>query len=176
VEYLGHIIFGTGVATDPSKIIDIVKWKTPKTLKKLKGFLGLTGYYRRFIQGYATIYQPLYLTLKKDNFHWGPSQQEAFNKLKLIMPTPPVLSLPNFSEPFTLETNACATGLGAILMQQGRPLAFYSKSLGPKTSALSIYEKEALAIFEALKKWRHYFLGNKVIIKTDQRSLSYVGS
>jgi hypothetical protein len=176
VEYLGHIISGQGVATDPTKILDIVKWKTPKTLKKLRGFLGLTGYYRRFIQGYATICQPLYLALKKENFQWGPSQQEAFDKLKVIMSTPPVLSLPNFLEPFTLETDACATGLGVVLMQQGRPLAFFSKSLGPKTRALSIYEKEALAIFEALKKWRHYFLGNKVLIKTDQRSLQYVGS
>jgi hypothetical protein len=92
------------------------------------------------------------------------------------MSTPPLLSLLDFTSPFTLETDACATGLGAVLMQHGKPLAFYSKSLGPKTSAQSIYEKEALAILEALKKWRHYFLNNKVIIKTDQRSLQYLGS
>jgi hypothetical protein len=87
------------------------------------------------------------------------------------MSRPPLLSLPDFSQPFTLETDACASGLGAVLMQQGKPLAFFSKSLVPRTSAQSIYEKEALTIFEALKKWCHYFLGNKVIIKTDQRSL-----
>jgi hypothetical protein len=74
VEYLGHIIPGQGVATDPAKIQDIVQWKTPNTLKKLKGFPGLTGYYRRFIQGYATISQPLYQALKKDNFQWGKQQ------------------------------------------------------------------------------------------------------
>jgi hypothetical protein len=82
VEYLGHIISGQGVATDPSKIKDIMEWKTPKTLKKLRGFLGLTGYYRRFIQGYSTISQPLYHALKKDNFQWGQKQEEAFQKLK----------------------------------------------------------------------------------------------
>jgi hypothetical protein len=85
------------------------------------------------------------------------------------MSTPPLLSLPNFAIHFQLETDACATGLRAVLMQQGKPLAFFSKSLSPK-------EKEALAIFEALKKWCHYFLGNKVVIKPDQRSLQYVGS
>jgi hypothetical protein len=74
VEYLGHIISGQGVTTDPAKIQDIVQWKTPNTMKKLKGFLGLIGYYRRFIQGYATISQPLYQALKKDNFQWGKQQ------------------------------------------------------------------------------------------------------
>jgi hypothetical protein len=92
------------------------------------------------------------------------------------MSTPPLLRLPNFSIPFVLETDACSSGLGAVLMQEGRPIAFYSQSLGPKMSAQSVYEKEALAILHALKKWRHYFLGNKVTIKTDQQALKYLGS
>jgi hypothetical protein len=119
VEYLGHIISGQGVATDPAKIKDIVEWKTPKTLKKLRGFLGLTGYYRWFIQGYSTICQPLYHALKKDNFQWGQQQEEAFQKLKTIMSTPPMLKLPDFTIPFVLETDACKSGLGAVLMQEG---------------------------------------------------------
>jgi hypothetical protein len=82
VEYLGHIISGQGVATDPSKIKDIIEWKQPQTLKQLRGFLGLTGYYRRFIKGYASICQPLYLALKKDNFHWEPEQTASFEQLK----------------------------------------------------------------------------------------------
>jgi hypothetical protein len=163
------------VATDPAKIKDIVEWKTPKTLKKLRGFLGLTGYYRRFIQGYSTICQPLYHALKKDNFQWGQQQEEAFQKLKTIMSTPPMLKLPDFTIPFVLETDACKSGLGAVSMQEGRPIAFFSQCLGPKTDAMSVYEKEALAVLHALKKWRHYFLGNQVIIKTDQQALKYVG-
>lgn len=144
IEYLGHIIYGQGVSTDPSKIKDIVEWKTPKTLKKLRGFLGLTGYYRRFIKGYATVYQPLYLALKKDNFQWGPDQEAAFATLKQVMSNPPLLSLPNFAIPITLETDACSSGIGAVLMQEGRPIAFYSQCLGPKTNAQSIYRRKHL--------------------------------
>jgi hypothetical protein len=91
------------------------------------------------------------------------------------MSSPPVLKLPDFTIPFVLETDACKSGLGAVLMQEGRPIAFFSQCLGPKTDAMSVYEKEALAILHALKKWRHYFLGNQVIIKTDQQALKYVG-
>jgi hypothetical protein len=92
------------------------------------------------------------------------------------MTTPPVLILPNFQLPFTLETDASGSGLGAVLMQNKQPIAFFSKVLGPKAQAQSIYEKEGMAILEALKKWRHYLLGNKLIIKTDQQSLKYLSS
>jgi hypothetical protein len=176
VEYLGHILSGSGVQTNPAKIKEVVEWATPISLKKLRGFLGLTGYYRRFIPRYAIICQPLYAALKKNVFTWGPEQQAAFDKLKMVMSQPPLLALPDFTLPFTLETDACATGLGAVLMQQSRPLAYFSKCLGPTTSAKSVYEKEAMAILEALKKWRHYFLGNQLIIKTDQSSLKYLAS
>jgi hypothetical protein len=82
------------------------------------------------------------------------------------MSQPPLLALPDFALPFTLDTDACATGLGAVLMQNSRTLSYFRKCLGPNTSAKSVYEKEAMAILEALKKWRHYFLGNQLIIKT----------
>jgi hypothetical protein len=176
VEYLGHIISGNGVATDPSKIVDILKWPTPQNITQLRGFLGLTGYYRRFVKQYANICRPLHEALKKNAFTWSEYQQQVFQALKEAMTTPPVLGLPNFELPFVLETDACATGLGAVLMQNGKPLAYFSKSLAPKTASLSVYEKEALAILEALKKWRHYFLGNKLTIRTDQKSLKYLAS
>jgi hypothetical protein len=176
VDYLGHVLSGSGVATDPSKIEDITNWETPTTIKQLRQFLGLTGYYRRFIKGYASICRPLHDALKKNAFHWSDEQHKAFLTLKTVMSTPPVLALPNFTLAFTLETDASGTGLGAVLMQQGRPLAYFSKALGPKAATLSIYEKEALAILESLRKWRHYLLGNQLIIKTDQRSLKYLSS
>ena len=97
VEYLGNIISEKGVATDPAKIADIVKWPVPLTVKKLKGFLGFTGYYRRYIKGYALICQPLFAVLKKDSFIWGPEQQAAFELLKQVMSNPPLLCLPDFS-------------------------------------------------------------------------------
>jgi hypothetical protein len=82
--------------------------------------------------------------------------------------------MPNFAEPFILETDASGTGIGAVIMQQGKALAYYSSSLCPRNAALSVYEKEALAIIEALKRWRHYFLGSKLIIKTDHQSLKFL--
>jgi hypothetical protein len=128
------------------------------------------------VKGYALVCKPLHEALQKTRFKWEQEQQIAFDKLKTLMSTPPVLVLPNFSLPFILETDASGHGLGAVLMQQGRPLAFFSKTLGVKAQNQSIYEKEAMAILEALKKWRHYLLGNKLIIRTDQKSLKYLTS
>jgi hypothetical protein len=132
IEYLGHIISGKGVATDPSKIQDILNWPVPQCIKQLRGFLGLTGYYRRFIPGYAHICQPLHAVLKKNAYQWTSDQNMAFQKLKQVMSQPPLLALPNFTLPLILETDACHTGLGVVLMQQSRPLAYFSKCLGPK--------------------------------------------
>lgn len=174
VEYLGHVISGTGVATKPQNIEAITNWPLPQNVSKLRGFLGITGYYRRFDRGYGQICRPLHDLLKKNSFQWTQMHTDAFNKLKEIMTTCPVLALPDFTKPFVLEADACGSGIGAVLMQAGRPIAYLSKSLGPKAAAQSVYEKEALAILEALKKWRHYLLGNPLIIKTDQQSLRFM--
>jgi hypothetical protein len=95
IEYLGHIISSTGVSTDPMKIQAICNWPEPTGVTQLRGFLGLTGYYRRFIQGYGIICKPLFEALKKNGFVWGDRQKEAFESLKLIMTKAPVLALPN---------------------------------------------------------------------------------
>lgn len=167
VEYLGHIIKGNGVSTDPAKFSAVSDWTVPASVKQLRSFLGLTGYYRRFIKNYGIICRPLYDLLKKVPFSWTTAHDSAFNTLKQALVTAPVLALPNFSKPFTLETDASGSGLGAVLMQDGRALAYFSVALGPRNAALSAYEKEALAILEAVKRWRHYFLGNQLIIKSD---------
>ena len=136
--------------------------------------MGLTGYYRRFIQSYGVICRPLFDALKKNSFVWTEQQDQAFQNLKTIMSNPPVLALPDFSQPFVLEADASGNGIGAVLMQQGKPISFISKTLGPKATALSTYEKEAMAILEALKKWKHYFASTSLIIRTDQQSLRYI--
>jgi hypothetical protein len=118
--------------------------------------------------------RPLHDILKKDSFSWTPAQAQAFQQLKAALTFTPVMALPDFTLPFTLETDASGTGLGAVLMQRGRPIAYFSKSLGTRSAALSTYDKEALAILEALKKWRHYFLGTELLIKTDQKSLKFM--
>jgi hypothetical protein len=174
VEYLGHVISAKGVATDPQKIVAVQEWSLPKTLTQLRGFLGLTGYYRRFVKNYGQICRPLHDMLKKESFKWTDAQITAFMILKQALTSAPVMALPNFSLPFTLETDASGNGLGAVLMQEGRPIAYFSRTIGVKASAMSTYEKEALAILEALKRWRHYFLGSELVIKTDQKSLKYI--
>ncbi|MCI41589.1 hypothetical protein A2U01_0062822, partial [Trifolium medium] len=104
VDYLGHTVFGTGVAMDKDKVHTVLGWPQPINVKQLRGFLGLTGYYRRFIKGYASIASPLTDLLKKDGFKWTAEATMAFDKLKLAITTAPVLALPQFSLPFTIET------------------------------------------------------------------------
>lgn len=105
-----------GVEPEPSKIQAMVDWPTPTTIKSLRGFLGLTGFYRKFIQGYACIASPLSSLLRRDAFQWNPQAQVAFDTLKRAMTAAPVLTLPNFSIPFTLETDASGVAMGAVLM------------------------------------------------------------
>ncbi|KAL4562417.1 hypothetical protein LXL04_034620 [Taraxacum kok-saghyz] len=146
VEYLGHIIDSNGVSMDPAKIASVLDWPTPKTVKAVRGFLGLTGYYRKFIRDYGKIAKPLTELTKKDGFSWGPSAQEAFDKLKHAMTSASFLSLPDFSAPFLIECDASGRGLGAVLMQAGRPVTYFSKALSDRNLNKSAYEKELMAL------------------------------
>ena len=124
------------------------------------------------MKGYGIIAKPLTNLLRNKQFRWNPKAQTAFDELKIAMSHTPVLTLPNFQEPFTVETDACADGIGAVLMQKGQPIAFLSKALGEKHKHLSIYEKEFLALIMAVERWRHYLQRQKFIILIDHKSLA----
>jgi hypothetical protein len=117
MDYLGHIVSGQGVCADPRKIQAMVEWPFPKNINSLRGFLGLTGYYRKFIKGYGSIAAPLTAMLEKNSFCWTELAQEAFQALKIAVTQTPVLALPNFSQPFIIECDASGLGIEAALMQ-----------------------------------------------------------
>jgi hypothetical protein len=173
VDYLGHIISGAGVAVDPDKVKCILAWPEPKNVKGVRGFLGLTGYYRKFIKDYGKLAKPLTELTKKDNFSWNEETNKAFQNLKKVMTSPPVLVLPNFEIPFEVECDAAGRGLGAVLMQQRQPVAFFSKALSEGNLAKSVYEKELMALVLCIQHWRHYLLGKEFIVYTDHKSLKH---
>jgi hypothetical protein len=165
LKYLGHVIGKDGVATEQSKVDDVVNWPVPTSVKSLRGFLGLTGYYRKFIQHYGILARPLTQLLK----FW-----QAFRILKQALAQAPVLALPDFSQQFVLETDACNTGIGAVLMQHGHPVAYLSQALCARSQTLSTYEKECMAVILVVDKWRAYLQHREFVILTDHQSLLHL--
>ena len=152
IEYLGHLITAAGVSTDPKNVIAMKDWPTPTTIKELRGFLGLTGYYRGFIKDYGLMSKPLTELLKKDAFHWPPQARLAFEAWKRAMLSASVLALPDFTKSFVVETDASGAEIGAVLMQKGHPIAYFSKALAVKHQSLSTYERQLMAVVMAVEK------------------------
>jgi len=140
MAYLGHVITGSGVAMDDSKIDAVKVWPLPKTIRALRGFLGLTGYYRRFIHNYGIIAAPLTARLKKEAFRWTDDATAAFDALKIALTSAPVLQLPDFDKEFIVDCDASGSGFGAVLHQGQGPIAFFSRAVAPQHAKLAAFE------------------------------------
>lgn len=177
-EYLGHIITPDGIRPNPLKIEVIRKIPLPDTVKKIRSFLGITGFYRKFIKDYGKIALPMIKYLKKDSRIDTSNQEyiDSFNKLKILISQSPVLAYPDFGKPFVLTTDASNAALGAVLSQDGHPIAYSSRTLDKHECNYSAIEKELLAVVWATRYFRPYLFGRRFKIQTDHRPLVWLNS
>ncbi|WVZ95693.1 hypothetical protein U9M48_041425 [Paspalum notatum var. saurae] len=156
VAYLGHVVSAPGVAMDPAKVQAVLDWPRPRSARAVPGFLGLTGYYRKFVPNYGTTAAPLSALLKKDGVSWSDEAAVAFTALKEAMTSAPVLAMPDFSKTFIVECDASSHGFGAVLVQDSHPIAFFSRPVAPRHRALAAYERELIA---PLHHSQHHWVG-----------------
>ncbi|GKB55363.1 putative nucleotidyltransferase, ribonuclease H [Tanacetum coccineum] len=175
VQFPGHVIDRQGIHVDPSKIESIKDWASPKTPTEIHQFLGLAGYYRRFIEGFSKIAKPMTkLTQKKGPFEWGDKQEAAFQTLKTKLCSAPILSLPQGAENFIVYCDASHKGLGAVLMQNEKVIAYASRQLKIHEKNYTTHDLELGAVVFALKMWRHHLYGTKCTVFTDHKSLQHI--
>ncbi|KAD4981988.1 hypothetical protein E3N88_18659 [Mikania micrantha] len=175
VHFLGHVINRDGIHVDPAKIEAIKNWTTPSTPTAICSFLGLAGYYRRFISNFSKIALPLTtLTQKSQAFIWGQKQEDAFQLLKQKLCNSPILSLPEGSDDFIVYCDASNLGLGCVLMQRDKVIAYASRQLKVHVKNYTTHDLDLGAVVFALKIWRHYLYGTKCVIYTDHKSLQHI--
>jgi hypothetical protein len=160
IQFLGHVLSTNGIAVDSSKVKDILEWKPPTTVHQVRSFLGLAGYYRRFILDFSKIVKPITSLLKNDTkFDWSSRYNEAFEHLKVLLTTAPVLAQPDIEKPFDVYCDASGSGLGCVLMQEGRVIAYASRQLRRHEEHYQTHDLELAAVVHDLKIWHHYLLG-----------------
>jgi hypothetical protein len=175
VAFLGHIITNGGIKVDPGIISEILNWKQPTDVSKIRSFLGLAGYYRRFIEGFSKIVKPLTSLLEKGKeFKWDEACQKRFEELKERLTTAPVLIMPDIHKGFDVYCDASHLALGCVLMQEGKEIAYASRQLQKHEKNYPTHDLELAVVVHALKIWRHYMIGNKCKIFTDHKSLKYI--
>ncbi|KAL0561448.1 hypothetical protein IC582_001876 [Cucumis melo] len=174
VSFLGHVVSKAGVSVDPAKIEAVTGWTRPSTVSEVRSFLGLAGYYRRFVENFSRIATPLtQLTRKGAPFVWSKACEDSFQTLKQKLVTAPVLTVPDGSGSFVIYSDASKKGLGCVLMQQGKVIAYASRQLKSHEQNYPTHDLELAAVVFALKIWRHYLYGEKIQIFTDHKSLKY---
>ena len=181
VEYLGLVVRNGEVLMDPTKLKVVEQWEPPKSVKAVRSFIGFCNFYQKFILHFSAIARPLInLTKKGTPFNWGREQDEAFVKLKEMFLSAPVIKMPDTTKLFFVMTDASLTASGGILMQKDsngdlHPCTYHSATFSPAEQNYDIYDRELLAVIQALKEWCHYLTGTEhpVIILTDHKNLGY---
>ncbi|KAL0537612.1 hypothetical protein IC582_026595 [Cucumis melo] len=174
VSFLGHVVSKTGVSVDPAKIEAVTGWTRPSTVSEVRSFLGLAGYYRRFVENFSRIATPLtQLTRNGVPFVWSKACEDSFQTLKQKLVTAPVLTVPDGSGSFVIYSDASKKGLGCVLMQQGKVVAYASRQLKSHEQNYPTHDLELAAVVFTLKIWRHYLYGEKIQIFMDHKSLKY---
>ena len=177
VIFLGFAVSKHGVEVDQTKIKAIKNWPTPMNISQLRRFLGLAGFYRRFVRDFSTIAAVLNeLTKKGVAFVWGAAQDIAFDELKRCLTVAPCLVLPDFNKQFEIECDASGIGIGGVLMQEGRPIAYFSEKLNGAQLNYPVYDKELYALIRVLEVWKHYLYPKEFIIHSDHEALKFLKS
>jgi len=175
VHFLGHVLSAEGVAVDLGKVEDVLNWKPPTMVHEVCSFLSMAGYYRRFILDFSRVAKPITALLKNQTkFVWSSGCEQAFQTLKRLLTTAPVLAQPNIEKLFDVYCDASGIGIGCVLMQEGRVTAYASRQLKPHEENYPTHDLELAAIVHALKIWHHYLLGNTCHLYTDHKSLKYI--
>jgi hypothetical protein len=177
VGFLGHVLSAGGVSIDPSKITSIMERKAPTSPTEVQAFLGLAGYYWKFVEGFSSIARPLTQLLKKDKkFEWTEKCEQSFQELKKRLVSAPILTMPDITKSFDVYCEASKLGLGSVLMQEGKVIAYLSRQLRPHKLNYPTHDLELATVVHALKTWRHYLMGNRCEIYTNHKSLKYIFS
>ncbi|GJY66570.1 putative reverse transcriptase domain-containing protein [Tanacetum coccineum] len=175
VQFLGHLIDSQGLHVDPAMIEAVKNWTYPTTPTEIRQFLGLAGYYRRFIKDFSKIAKSLTeLTQKNKKYIWGEDQESAFQILKQKLCEAPILALPKGNDDFVVYCDASHQGLGAVLMQREKVIAYASRQLKPNEENYTTHDLELGAVVFAFKIWRHYLYGTKCTVFTDHKSLQHI--
>jgi hypothetical protein len=173
--FLGHIISEGGISVDPSKANDILSWKIPQNVSNIRSFLGLVGYYRRFIEGFSKIFKPMTeLLAKGKTFEWAPRHGASFQELKKRLTTAPVLMMPDVERLFSIYCDASRQGLGCVLMQDGHIVVYASRQLRKHEEKYPTHDLELAAVVHALKIWRHYIIGERCEVYLDHKRVKYI--
>jgi hypothetical protein len=174
VEFLRHVISKEGIAVNPSKVASVLEWEAPKNVKQIRGFLGMAGYYRRFIEGFSKIAGPMIKLLRKNTpFVLSEECEASFQTLKDKLTTTPVLAVPETGKYYTVYCDASKNGLGCVLMQDRKFITYGSRKLRSHEVNYPTHDLELADVVFALKGWRHFLYGAKCELYTDHKSLKY---